>query len=68
MWDETSGRIPAVVGDNLSKLAKVLLGSDTPATRDAIVKNNASLKSDPDRVVAGQTYQILAPIAAVGQP
>ena len=58
-------RYTARAGDNVSKLAEVLLGSDTQANRDAIVNNNASLKSDPDRVVAGQTYWIPAPAALV---
>lgn len=58
-------RYTARTGDNVSKLAEVLLGSDTQANRDAIINNNASLKSDPDRVVAGQTYWIPAPAALV---
>jgi hypothetical protein len=56
-------RYTARAGDNVSKLATVLLGSDTQANRDAIISNNASLKNDPDRVVAGQTYWIPAPAA-----
>ncbi len=52
-------------GDSVSKLAAVLLGSDTPANRDAIINQNASLKADPDRVVAGQTYSIPAPAAPI---
>jgi len=58
-------RYTARAGDTVSKLAQVLLGSDTQANRDAIINNNASLKSDPDRVVAGQTYWIPAPVASV---
>ncbi len=57
-------RYTARAGDTVSKLAAVLLGSDTLANRDAIIKNNAALKSDPDRVIAGQTYWIPAPVAA----
>jgi hypothetical protein len=59
-------RYKARVGDNVNKLALVLLGSDTQANRDAIINNNASLKSDPDRVIAGQTYWIPAPVASIG--
>jgi hypothetical protein len=61
-------RYTARAGDNVSKLAAVLLGSDTQANRDAIISNNASLKGDPDRVVAGQTYWIPAPAAPIEQP
>lgn len=58
-------RYVALAGDTVSKLAKILLGSDTPANREAIISNNASLKSDPDHVVAGQMYWIAAPAAAI---
>jgi hypothetical protein len=61
-------RYTARAGDNVSKLAAVLLGSDTQANRDAIISNNASLKSNPDRVVAGQTYWIPAPAAPTEKP
>ena len=61
-------RYTALAGDTVSKLAEVLLGSDTKANRDAIISHNPSLKSDPDRVVAGQTYWIPAPAAPVAQP
>lgn len=54
-------RYTARAGDNVSKLAEMLLGSDTQANRDAIISNNASLKSDPNRVIAGRTYWIPAP-------
>jgi hypothetical protein len=56
-------RYTARAGDNVSRLAEILLGSDTEANRDAIINNNATLKSDPNRVVAGQTYWIPAPAA-----
>jgi len=58
-------RYTARAGDTVSKLAEVLLGSDTRAHRDAIINNNVSLKADPDRVIAGQTYWIPAPTAVV---
>jgi hypothetical protein len=57
-------RYTARTGDSVSKLAEILLGSDTQANRDAIINNNASLKSDPDRVIAGQVYWIPAPTPA----
>ena len=50
-------------GDTVSKLATVLLGSDTPANRELILRSNFSLKQDPDRLVAGVTYWIAAPVA-----
>ncbi len=56
-------RYTAKDGDNVSTLAKALLGSDTKENRDAIVNSNPSLKEDPDRVLAGQTYWIPAPTA-----
>ena len=61
-------RYTARAGDSVSKLAEVLLGSDTQANRDAIINNNATLKHDPDRVVAGQSYWIPAPAAPIQQP
>jgi phage tail protein X len=58
-------RYTALPGDTVSKLAVALLGSDTPANRDLIVKTNASLKLNPDHLVAGRTYWITVPTAAV---
>jgi hypothetical protein len=57
-------RYTAVAGDTVSKMAIQLLGNDTQETRDLIIKNNPSLKKDPDRVIAGQTYWIPAPSAS----
>jgi hypothetical protein len=54
-------RYTALPGDTVSRLAVALLGSDTPANRDLIVRSNPSLKQDPDHLVAGQTYWIAAP-------
>jgi hypothetical protein len=51
----------ALPGDTLSKLATVLLGSDTQANRQAIMSNNRSLELDPDHLVAGKKYWIAAP-------
>ena len=47
----------------MTNLAIALLGSDTKANRDAILNTNPALKADPDRIVAGQTYWIPAPVA-----
>jgi hypothetical protein len=57
-------RYTAVAGDTVSTLAVALLGSDSKENEDAIVNSNASLKLNPDRVIAGQTYWIPAPDAA----
>lgn len=57
----------AKAGDTVTSIAIALLGSDTPANRDAILNTNASLKANPDRVVIGQTYWIPAPVADVRQ-
>jgi hypothetical protein len=59
-----SGRVlqyTAQPGDTVSKLAKVLLGEDTPANEAAIVANNWSLKQNPNHIEAGQTYWLQAP-------
>ena len=59
-------RYTARSGDTVTTLAIALLGSDTLEKRNAIINNNPSLKSDPDLVVAGQSYWIPAP-KVVGQ-
>ncbi|MDP9174993.1 MAG: LysM peptidoglycan-binding domain-containing protein [Planctomycetota bacterium] len=45
-------------GDTVSKLAGRYLGGNTRANRQAIIDANPSLKSDPDKVIVGQTYVI----------
>src|SRR5437764_889250 len=57
-------RYTAKPGDTVSKLAVALLGSDSRANRDLIIKSNASLKQDPDHLEAGRTYWIAAPTVA----
>ncbi len=52
-------------GDTVTSMAIALLGSDSPAARDSIINSNPSLKHDPDKVIAGQTYSIPAPVAAL---
>lgn len=56
-------RYTAKPGDTVSKLAVALLGSDTPANLELILRSNFNLKQDPDHLVAGQTYWINAPTA-----
>jgi len=58
-------RYTARPGDTVTNLAIQLLGSDTQQARDTIINSNPSLKKDPDRVVAGQTYWIPAPVASI---
>jgi nucleoid-associated protein YgaU len=61
-----------VEGDSLSKMASKLMGGNTKANRDAIMKANPSLAGDPNKVIIGQTYNIPVPAAAgataQGQP
>ena len=45
-------------GDNLSKIAAKLMGKNTKATRDAIIKANPSLQKNPDGITAGKTYLV----------
>lgn len=45
-------------GDNLSRIAATVMGSNTRANRDAIVRANASLQADPNKVIVGKTYKI----------
>jgi nucleoid-associated protein YgaU len=45
-------------GDNLRKIARRMMGADTQANRDAIVKANPSLQRNPNKIIAGQTYLI----------
>jgi hypothetical protein len=50
----------AQLGDTVRLLAAQLLGGDTHANRNAIIAENASLQQDPDYLVAGQSYTIVA--------
>lgn len=56
-------RYTARPGDTVSKLAIALLGSDTPENHERIIRSNLSLKLDPDHLIAGRTYWIVAPRA-----
>jgi hypothetical protein len=51
-------RYVARAGDTLSEVAIALLGSDSKDHRAAVAAVNVSLQTNPDRVVAGQTYSI----------
>jgi nucleoid-associated protein YgaU len=55
-------------GDSVSKMASKILGANTKANRDAIIRLNPSLQQDPNKVIAGQTYQIPTNVAAPTSP
>jgi hypothetical protein len=64
-------------GDTLSRMAGKLLGANTRANREAIVRANPSLQTNPDMIVVGKAYRIpsasaaaapAAPAPAVPQP
>jgi nucleoid-associated protein YgaU len=48
----------AQADDTLSKMAGRFLGGNTKANRDAIIRVNATLQQNPDKIVAGRTYVI----------
>jgi nucleoid-associated protein YgaU len=48
----------AEAGDNLSRMASRLFGSNTKAGRDAIVAANPSLAADPNKIIVGQVYNV----------
>ena len=56
--DPGTTRHIAQPGETVTSLATDLLGKDTKTNRDAIINANASLKADPDKLVAGNTYRI----------
>lgn len=45
-------------GDSLAKMARSLLGADTPANRQAIVELNPSLRENPNLIIAGKSYTV----------
>ena len=54
----------AVEGDSLSKMAAKFFGSNTKANREAIIAVNPALKSDPNKIIVGKTYNIPTSSAA----
>ena len=56
----------AQTGDSLSRLASRFLGANTKANREAIVRANASLQQNPDKIIEGRTY--LIPVAQPATP
>jgi LysM repeat protein len=61
-------------GDSVSRMAARFMGGNTRANREAIVRANASLQADPDKVIVGHTYLIptsavdLNPVASTSRP
>ena len=51
-------------GDSLSRIASRFLGANSKANREAIVRANASLQQNPDKIVEGRTYLIPVAVAA----
>jgi hypothetical protein len=56
----------AQAGDSLSRMASKLMGSNSKANREAIIKANPSLQKNPEIVVEGRKYTI--PAAAPAAP
>jgi nucleoid-associated protein YgaU len=50
----------AQAGDSLSRIASRLMGSNSKANREAIVKANPSLQKNPDVIIEGRKYVIPA--------
>jgi len=55
-----AGTYTAVWGDTVSNLAAEMDGGNRKVNRDAVIHANPSLRRDPDRLFAGQTYDIPA--------
>jgi len=53
-------------GDTLGRIAAKAMGTNNKANRTAIINANQTLQDDPDKIVAGATYQI--PVAAASTP
>jgi nucleoid-associated protein YgaU len=58
----------AQAGDTVSRMAARLLGANTAKNRQAIIAANPSLQSNPNLVVAGQSYVIPGGSAATAPP
>jgi hypothetical protein len=54
----------AQLGDTVSNLAAALPGGNQKVNRDAVINANPSLQQNPDRVIAGKTYQMPAQASA----
>jgi LysM repeat protein len=60
----TARTIEAESGDSLGDLAERAYGTDTKATRDALLAANPGLRSNPNLIVAGRSYAVAAATSA----
>jgi LysM repeat protein len=58
----------AVAGDSLSRIASKLMGSNSKANREALVKANPSLQKNPDVIIEGRKYIIPAAAKVAAAP
>ena len=54
----TARTVEAEAGDSLGDLAEKAYGSNTRATRDALIAANPPLRSNPNLIVAGRSYAV----------
>jgi hypothetical protein len=62
--DDDKSKYTAQWGDTVSNLAAELPGGNLKVNRAAVINANPALQADPDRLIAGQTYEIPANAAA----
>jgi nucleoid-associated protein YgaU len=58
----------AQAGDSLSRIASRVMGANTKANRDAIVKANAGLQKNPELIIEGHKYQIPETVKTAASP
>jgi nucleoid-associated protein YgaU len=58
----------AQAGDSLSRIASRMMGANTKANRDAIVKANPSLQKNPDVIIEGRKYVIPGGVKVASAP
>jgi hypothetical protein len=56
--DADQSKYTAQWGDTVSNLAAELPGGNVKANRTAVINANPALRTDPDRLIAGRTYEI----------
>jgi nucleoid-associated protein YgaU len=58
----------AQAGDSLSRIASRVMGANTKANREAIVKANASLHKNPELIIEGRKYMIPDSVKTAATP
>ena len=58
----------AQAGDSLSRIASRVMGANTKANREAIVKANASLQKNPELIIEGRKYMIPDSVKTAAKP